>query len=148
MKRNQSNRSRTTPKEEPSMASLFSHLTVSLPATIGIFLALNLVFSLILYFLKDPAPFITPLAFLSSAASAFCGGWILCRRQRNSALLCGLINGCFFLCILLLVSLFFRASSSGYSPLVSAALHLCSLLFSILGGFAGLPRPHPHRKKR
>lgn len=139
-------RKKRTPQEEPSMASLFSNLKYSLPATLGVFLLLTLVVSLILYFLEDPAPFIRPLALLSSAIAAFIGGWILCKKQGGAALLCGLVNGCFFLCILLLVALFFRAQSSGYSPLVSAALHLGVLFCSILGGYAGLPRQK--RKKR
>ena len=131
-------RKKRTPQEEPSMASLFSNLKYSLPATLGVFLLLTLVVSLILYFLEDPAPFIRPLALLSSAAAALIGGWILCKKQGGAALLCGLVNGCFFLCIL--------AQSSGYSPLLSAALHLGVLFCSILGGYAGLPRQK--RKKR
>ena len=134
------------PQEEPSMASLFSNLRYSLPATLGVFLLLILVVALVLYFLEDPAPLLRPLAILSSAIAAFAGGWILCKKQGGSALLCGLVNGCFFLCILLLVALFFRAQASGYSPLLSAALHLGVLLCSILGGYAGLPRQK--RKRR
>ena len=133
-------------EEEPSMATLFAGLRYSLPATIGIFLALIFLAALVLYFLDDPSPFVRPLAICASFVSAFCGGYLLCKKQGNAALLCGMVNGCFFLCILLLVSLFFRKYSSGYSPLLSAALHLGVLFASILGGYAGLPRQK--RKKR
>ena len=145
MKSKQKQKARA-PQEEPSMASLFKHLTYSLPITVGIFLLLTAAVALALYFLSDPAPFLRPSACLVAALSAFVGGCVLCRKQGESALLCGLVNGSFFLCILLLVSLFFRAHTSGDSPLLSTALHLGVLLCSILGGYAGLPRQK--RKKR
>ena len=137
---------KNAPQGEPSMATLFANLRYSLPAAIGIFLLSIFLFALALYFLDDPSPFVRPLAICASAIASFCGGSMLCKKQGNSALLCGMVNGCFFLCILLLISLFFRKYASGYSPLVSAALHLGVLFASILGGYAGLPRQK--RKKR
>ena len=134
------------PQEESSVASLFSNLKYSLPIALGVFLLLTLIAALALYFLKDPAPFLKPCAYLVAALSAFIGGYALCKRQGGSALLCGMVNGSFFLCILLLVSLFFRANISGYSPLLSTALHLGVLLCSILGGYAGLPRQMHKRR--
>lgn len=145
MKSNKDRKKRVTPGDA-SISSLFSNLKYSLPATVGIFLLLTGLLSLALYFLPDPAPFTLPAAFLASALAAFFGGLILCKRQGNSALLCGLVNGCFYLCILLLVSLFFRARASGYSPLLSASLHLGALLCSVLGGYAGLPKKQKKRR--
>ena len=133
-------------QEEPSMASLFSNLKYSLPLSLGVFLTLALLTALALYFIEDPTPVLRPVSCLVAALSAFAGGYTLCKKQGSSALLCGMINGCFFLCILLIVSLFFRAASSGDSPLVSTALHLGALLASILGGYAALPRAK--RKRR
>ena len=139
MKPKKPNRARAV-QEDPTMATLFSNLKYSLPITIGVFLLLTVLAALALYFLKDPAPLLKPCACCVSALAAFVGGYFLCKKQGGSALLCGMINGSLFLCILLIVSLFFRAYTSGYSPLVSTAIHIGVLFFSILGGYAGLPR--------
>ena len=139
MKRDQA-RKKSKGENEASMAGLFANLRYSLPATLGIFLGLNLIASLGLYFLKDPTPYLKPLSYLVSAITAFFGGWFLCKKQKNSALFCGLINGSLFLCLLLLISLFFRPYATGYGPLLSAALHLGFLALSVLGGYMGLPR--------
>ncbi|MBQ7173117.1 MAG: TIGR04086 family membrane protein [Clostridia bacterium] len=139
---------KSKPDGENSMAGLFSNLRYSLPATLGIFLGLNLIVSLILYFLKDPAPYVLPLSYVVSAVTAFFGGYILCKKQKSSALFCGLVNGSLFLCLLLLISLFFRSYATGYGPLLSAALHIAFLALSVVGGYAGLPRvPSKHHKR-
>ena len=140
MKKAKRKPAKATQNEDRSLSRLFSNLKYSLPITLGVFLGFSLLAALALYFLKDPAPYILPAAFAVAALSAFFGGLSLCKRQGNSALLCGLINGCFALLLLLLASLFFRKYARGYTPLVSTLLHLGFLFFSILGAFCGLPK--------
>ncbi len=142
---------RTNQKNEQSGASgalLFSDALKSFPLSIGIGFLTLLCFSLVAYFQKDPTRWILPLGLAAAAITAFFGGWILVRRHRCAALLCGLLSGTLLGCLLLILSLFFVKYATGYAVWLSCLIHIAFLLCSVAGAYAGFPRPSKHPAKR
>ena len=133
--------------EENSPVLMGKHLLKSVSITLLISMALLLASSLAAYFSKDPASLIPPLGVLSSLVAAFLGGLVAVRIHGHSALLCGLGNGMLLSALMLLVSLFFTPFASGYSALLSCVLHVAFLLLSVLGGYVGMKRGKPKKKK-
>ena len=123
------------------------HLLKSLGITLLTALVLLLLASLAAYFSPDPAKMVQPLALLSSLLTALVGGFAAVRIHGHSALLCGLCNGMLFLALMLPTSLFFTPFASGYSALISCLLHVAFLLLSMLGGYLGLKKGKPKKKK-
>ena len=103
-----------------------------------LFAGLLLVASLAVYFLPDPDPAIRPVALLISFLVAFVGGVISGRIHRAAPALCGTLNGCLLLALMLLLSLFFRDSAFGYSLGIALLLHALIPLLSIAGALFGV----------
>ncbi len=99
---------------------------------------LLLVASLAVYFLPDPDPAIRPVALLISFLVAFVGGVISGRIHRAAPALCGTLNGCLLLALMLLLSLFFRDPSFGYSLGIALLLHALIPLLSLAGALFGV----------
>lgn len=133
--------------DESSPVLMGKHLLKSVSVTLLISMILLLLSSLAAYFSKDPASLIPPLGLLSSFVAAFLGGLVAVRIHGRSALLCGLSNGILFSALMLLASLFFRPHATGYSALVSCILHVSFLLISVAGGYLGLKKGKPKKKK-
>ena len=126
---------------------LVMHTAKSFFITLSIGALLSLVSSLIAYFYADPSLLIPPLALLSSALTAFWGGWVAVRLHGHSALLCGTLNGALFTLLMILFSLFFRSYASGYAAWQSCFLHVGFFLLSIAGAYVGLHKKAGSPKK-
>ena len=131
-------------------AQIFSPsiLLKSMLITLGVGIALLVMASLCAYFFNDPNQLILPLGLTASAMTAFIGGIVSIRMQGHSALLCGLCNGAAVCAVMILASLFFKSLSSGYSALVSAALHAGFLCLSVAGAYLGQKRGKKPQKRR
>ena len=93
---------------------------------------------LAVYFLPDPDPAIRPVALLISFLVAFVGGVISGRIHRAAPALCGTLNGCLLLALMLLLSLIFRDSAFGYSLGIALLLHALIPLLSLAGALFGV----------
>ncbi len=123
-----------------------SQLAKSLAVTAVTGILALLACSLLAYFLPDPSPWIKPLALFAAALTALVGGVSAARLQKENASLCGLLNGCVFMAVMILISLFLRERASGYSTLHAILLHAGFLLCSVLGGILGKKKPKARRK--
>ena len=137
-----------TQAAQDSPLLLGKHIGKSLLITVLASLSLLLILSLAAYFYSDPDQLIRPLGLCSAGLAAFIGGIAAVRIHGHSALICGLLNGCAFTIILLLLSLFFRSHASGYSTGIACLLHAAILLISVGGAFLGLRRAPKHKHKR
>lgn len=106
--------------------------------TLAFAAGLLLIASLAIYFLPDPDPAIQPVALLIAFLTAFVGGVIAGRIHRAAPALCGPVNGCFLLALMLLLSLFFRNMAFGYSIGIALLLHALILLLSLAGALFGV----------
>lgn len=137
-----------TQETQDSPWLLAKHTGKSLLITLGISIALLLALSLAAYFYSDPDQLIRPLGLGGAALASLIGGIVAVRIHGHSALICGLLNGCGFTVVLLLLSFFFKAHASGYSAGIACLLHAAILLFSVAGAFLGLRRSHTQKSKR
>ena len=133
--------------DEHSPTLVLQGLGKSLLITVAIGAALTLTASLVAYFYVDPDLLIRPLALLASALTALLGGFTAAKINRESALLCGFLNGGAFTCLAILLSLFFKAYASGYAAWISAILHAAFLLLSVLGACLGQKKA-PKKRRR
>ena len=133
------NRAHAQP-EEDSLVLWVRHLGKSLLITLITGTALLLIGSLIVYFTPDPDTFIRPMAMFAAALTALIGGFATLRIHGHAALMCGLLNGSLTTVLMILVSLFFKEYSSGYSAGISCLLHTTFLLLSVAGAYLGLKR--------
>lgn len=138
------NRAHAQP-EEDSLALWVRHLGKSLVITLIAGTALLLIGSLIAYFTPDSNTLIRPIGMVAAALTALIGGFAALRIHRHAALMCGLLNGSLTTALMILVSLFFKDYSSGYSTGISCLLHTAFLLLSVAGAYLGLKRK-PKRK--
>ena len=117
--------------------------------TVGIGAANVLVAAMIVYFSANPNRLILPLGLLASFFTALLGGYATTRIHKHSALLGGMINGCLFTALMMLLSPIAKDYASGYSAPLSAALHIGFLLLSVVGAYLGLhKRPKKHKRRK
>ncbi|MBQ8440059.1 MAG: TIGR04086 family membrane protein [Clostridia bacterium] len=138
---------RATVAEEDSPALWVKHLGKSLLFTVLSGFGILLILSLIAYFYKDPNALILPLALAGAALTAFLGGIWAVRIHGHSALICGLLNGCLLMGLMMLLSLFFTDRGAGYSTGIACLLHAGVPFLSVLGAYSGLRRS-PKKKNR
>ena len=131
--------------EEDSPSLWVRHLGKSLFITVLTGTALTLIGSLIAYFTPDPNSFIRPIAIFTAALTALIGGFAALRIHGHAALMCGLLNGSLTTALMILISLFFKDYSSGYSAGISCLLHTAFLLLSVMGAYLGLKRTPKRR---
>ena len=101
----------------------------------------------------DPDALITPLALVALLLSAFTGGFTTVRRTGSAPMLCGILCGGVITVFTMIAALILRGvTSSGYEFWQAAILHGATVLFSILGSFAGNAKrkvdPRKHRRFR
>lgn len=132
---------------DPSPSILPSKVLRAWLLTVAVGLASILLSALIAYFCTDPAPLLPALGLLSSALTAFLGGWIAGKLHGHAFLTVGLLNGVAMTVIMLPLSLLFVNDASNYAGWLSAVIHTAFLLFSALGGLAA-SKPVKKRKKR
>ena len=113
---------------------------------------LLLLTSLILFFVPDPLSAVLPAGLLTTALTAFLGGYFATRIYHLSPLGAGLIIGIFLTLLSLLFSLLFVKNAdsyaTGYSATASALLHVGVVGLSIGGAFLGARERMPNKKRR
>ena len=139
---------RGTNGDSPSAGILAKHIVKSLLITLLAGAVLLVTLSLAAYFYADPGQLIRPLGLCTLALTALIGGIAAIRIHGHSALVCGLLNGCAFTAITLLLSLCFRQHAASYSLGLTLLLHAGVLLLSVAGAFMGLKKPAKKRQKR
>ncbi len=116
------------------------HTLRSFGITVAVGAGMILLSSLIAYFLPDPLSMILPLSYLAMALTALIGGFVAGKVHGGAPLIVGLLNGLLLTALVLIVSLFFRSMSNGYTAWFSALLHAAVLLLSFLGALVGAKR--------
>ena len=99
----------------------------------------------------DPDALITPLALVALLLSAFAGGFTTVRRTGSAPMLCGILCGGVITVFSMIVALLLRGvTGSGYELWQAVILHGATVLFSILGSFAGNAKKKvdPRKHKR
>jgi putative membrane protein (TIGR04086 family) len=105
-------------------------------------------FSFIVLSNPDPTSLIPFFSLGTLMPCMFAGGFICAKKVKGSPLLCGVLSGGLTVTVYLLISLILREiESSGNSALVSIIIHVCAVLFSVLGAYAGNIRK-PGKKRR
>ena len=137
----------TSPAEETPVLWI-KHLCKSFLITIASGFGLLLALSLAAYFYSDPNLLIHPMALIVAGLTALIGGIAAVRIHGHSALICGLLNGCILLGVMLLLSLFFKGQGIGYSAGVSCLLHAGIPVLSVAGAYLGLRRSPKKRSRR
>ena len=96
----------------------------------------------------DPLSLISPLALLALLPSNFFGGFVSTKRADCSPMACGAITAAMWLLLSLVVALCLPYPSSGYALWQSVLLHGASILFCVLGAFAGCYKPKVDARKK
>ena len=144
--------SREQKSDSSESARFFKSTLGTFLLTLAVAGGLLLLASLILTFLPDPLSATLPAGLLTTALTAFVGGYFATRIYHLQALSAGLINGILLTLLSLLFSLFFTKNAdsyaTGYSAAVSAILHAGVVGLSIGGAFLGARERTPNKKKR
>ena len=99
----------------------------------------------------DPDALVAPLALIALLLSSFSGGFTTARRTGSSPMLCGILCGGVITAFTMIAALILHGvTSSGYELWQAAILHGATVIFSILGSFAGNAKRKvdPRRYKR
>ena len=130
----------------------FKNILGTLLLTLAVGGGLLLLTSLILFFVPDPLSAVLLAGLLTTALTAFFGGYFATRIYHLSPLGAGLIIGIFLTFLSLLFSLLFVKNAehyaTGYSAAVSAILHTGVVGLSIGGAFLGAREKMPSKKRR
>lgn len=103
----------------------------------------------IAYANSNPDILIPPLSLVALLPSAFVGGFVCTKRVKEAPLLCGIVTGGMITFLIILLALILRGlPSSGFEFWQSAALHSASVVFSVLGSFAGNAKKKAKMGKR
>ncbi len=97
---------------------------------------------------EDPLSLIAPLSLLALLPSNFLGGFISTKKADCSPLACGAITAAMWMLLSLVVALFLPYPSSNYALWQSILLHCASVLFCVLGAFAGSYKPRKDTRKK
>lgn len=125
------------------LSSLFGVLISVLSG--GILLTLLCLFAL---GTEDPLSLIPPLALLALLPSNFFGGFVSSKRADCSPMACGAICAAMWMLLSLIVALCLPYPSSDYALWQSIMLHTASVLFCLLGAFAGSYKPRKDTRKK
>lgn len=140
---------RTPSKSPAAEGAIFTKQTfTAFLITLAIGAGLILMLSLGAYFHPDPDSIIRPLALVAAALTAFFGGFTAGKLRGGAPAVCGLINGILLTALMLLLSLCFRAHSSGYSPLVSTLIHAAVPVLSFVGALLGTKKTSKNIRRR
>ncbi len=103
------------------------------------------------YATADPNRFIAPAAISILLISSLLGGFLSAKKNKGSALLCGLLYAGMMLVLTLGASLFFDAAlSADYSLPMSIGLRGIAAALSVLGAWIGMgqKKKPTHKHKR
>ena len=96
----------------------------------------------------DPLSMIAPLSLLALFPSNFLGGFISTKKADCSPLACGAICAAMWMLLSLVVALCLPYPSSDHALWQSIILHAASVLFCVLGAFAGGYKPRRDTRKK
>lgn len=145
----QHSKKRTPAKSPATEGAIFTKQTFkAFLITLAIGAGLILTLSLGAYFHPDPDSIIRPLALIAAALTAFFGGFTAGKLRGGAPAICGLINGILLTAVMLLLSLCFRAYSSGYSQLVSTLIHAAVPVLSFAGALLGTKKSIKTTRRR
>lgn len=96
----------------------------------------------------DPNRLILPMGIVILLSSSFLGGLIASARSHTQALLHGLLCGGILFLVYLVLSLFLKNSSNGFSEGISLVLRFLTVALSILGAFLGVKKPDRRGRRR
>ena len=97
---------------------------------------------------EDPLSLIPPLSLLALLPSNFFGGFVSSKRADCSPMACGAICAAMWMLLALVVALCLPYPSSDYALWQSIMLHMSSVLFCVLGAFAGCYKPRKDTRKK
>ena len=97
---------------------------------------------------EDPLALIYPFALLALLPSNFLGGFVSVKKANCSPLACGAVCAAMWLVLSLIISVCLSDPSSAHSLWQSALLHGASVLFFLLGAFAGTYKPRVDARKK
>ena len=98
---------------------------------------------------KDPLSLRPPLSLLALLPSNFFGGFISAKKSKCSPIACGAITAAMWMILSLAVAVCLPYPASNHALWQSISLHVASVLFCVLGAFAGSYKPvRDTRKKR
>lgn len=105
--------------------------------------------SALIYAQADPNRFVSPAALLIFYVGALVGGFFSAKRNRTSALLCGLLTGFLWVGVLFIFSLFMNHSlATDRSPALSIGLRGIAIAVSVLGAYAGVNTKKKTKSKK
>jgi putative membrane protein (TIGR04086 family) len=96
----------------------------------------------------DPLSLIAPLSLLALLPSNFLGGFISTKKSDCPPMPCGAICAAMWMLLSLVVALCLPYPSSDHVLWQSVFLHGASVLFCILGAFAGSYKPRKDTRKK
>ena len=130
--------SRRSPSQVPLSRKIVKGALISCAITVVLSMVLDLLFSTIALLSDDPLSRIPALGIVSLMISMFFGGFICVKQVGEAPLICGITEGAACVIIATILSLILTGiPSSGYIFFQHFALRIASVLFSILGAFAG-----------
>ena len=97
---------------------------------------------------EDPLSLISPLSLLALLPANFLGGVISSKKADRSPMACGAICAAMWLLLSLVVAVCLPYPSSNHALWQSILLHVVSVMFCILGAFAGTYKPRRNTRKR
>ena len=97
---------------------------------------------------EDPLSLISPLSLLALLPANFLGGLISSKKADRSPMACGAICAAMWLLLSLAAAVCLPYPSSNHALWQSVLLHLASVLFCILGAFAGTYKPRRDTRKK
>ena len=97
---------------------------------------------------EDPLALIYPFALLSLLPSNFVGGFVSVKKSNCSPITCGVVYAAMWLILSLIISVFLAGPSSAHTLWQGVLLHGASVLFCLLGAFAGAYKPRVDTRKK
>ncbi len=104
------------------------------------------VFTWICYTREDPSMMISILGMVALYLSAFIGGFIASRFNRQNGLLSGLATGGVFMLVVIMLSFILRSGKESVG-FVTWLLFLLITVVSAVGGYLGVPSGKKRRRK-
>jgi putative membrane protein (TIGR04086 family) len=95
---------------------------------------------------SDPSRLVGILGRVALYISAFSGGFVAARTNKEKGLLSGLATGGIFMLVVIMLSLLLRDGSSSVG-LITWVMFLLVALISGLGGYFGVPSGKKRKKK-
>ncbi len=125
--------------KDSSLKKTMKNTALSFLLMTGLSILATVLIAAAFYTTADPNRFISPAAISVLFASSLLGGFLSAKKNKGSALLCGLIYAGMLLALTFATSLFFDTTlSAEYSIPTSIGLRGIAVALSVLGAFIGI----------